>query len=158
MSSDGLHQPRIRLAAALERLAAAHLLLPIAILCVALAGFVAGRRLDGRVLPIAGVISVVGLRAFCPSWRDVGSTAAVAAFACIAAGLVGFAFPDNSWDGLAYHQEAVLRLAPGWNPLFEPAGAYGTGEELSRSLPQGLVDRGPTVMRPQATEPANCST
>ena len=27
----------------------------------------------------------------------------------------------NSWDGLAYHQEAVLRLASGWNPLFENA-------------------------------------
>jgi hypothetical protein len=121
---------RVRLAAALEQFAAAHLLFPIAIMSVALVGFVVDRRLDGWVLPIAAAISVVGLRAFCPTWRDVGLLAAVAAFACVAAGLVAFAFPDNSWDGLANHQEAVLRLAAGWNPLFEAAGGYGTGQEL----------------------------
>ena len=56
--------------------------------------------------------------------------ATVAALACVAAGLAASVFPDNSWDGLAYHQEAVLRLAAGWNPLFESSGSYGTGEEL----------------------------
>jgi hypothetical protein len=122
--------PRVHLAAALEQLTAAHVLLPIAIISVALASFVVGRRLDGWVLPIAAAVSVGGLRAFCPSWRAVGLTAAVAASTCVAAGLVASAFPDNSWDGLAYHQEAVLRLAAGWNPLFEAAGGYGTGQEL----------------------------
>jgi hypothetical protein len=130
VASAGPDEQRDRLAAALERFAAAQLLLPVAIVSVALIGLVAGRRLDGWVLPIAAAVSVVGLRAFCPSWRAVGSTAAGAAFACVAAGLVSFAIPDSSWDGLAYHQEAVLRLADGWNPLFEQSGAYGLGNEL----------------------------
>jgi hypothetical protein len=122
--------PRDRLAAALERLLAAHVLLPIAIISVALAGFVLGRQIDGWVLPMGALLAIVCLRVFSSSWRDTARTASVAAVAHGVAGLVASAFPDNSWDGLAYHQEAVLRLADGWNPLFEGAAAYGRGEEL----------------------------
>ena len=41
------------------------------------------------------------------------------AFAVPAALRFGAAFYDVSWDGQAYHQEAVLALADGWNPLWQ---------------------------------------
>jgi hypothetical protein len=31
-------------------------------------------------------------------------------------------FFDISWDGMTYHQEAVIRLAEGWNPLHQTLG------------------------------------
>ncbi len=44
--------------------------------------------------------------------------AAALLIACSAAALLfGAAFYDVSWDGQVYHQQAVLALAEGWNPL-----------------------------------------
>ena len=30
-------------------------------------------------------------------------------------------FYDFSWDGMAYHQDAIVKLANGWNPIYEPS-------------------------------------
>jgi hypothetical protein len=35
--------------------------------------------------------------------------------------VLGSLFFDVSWDGQTYHQEAVIQLANGWNPVFEKA-------------------------------------
>lgn len=32
---------------------------------------------------------------------------------------VAAAFYDISWDGMAYHQEAIIHLAEGWNPFYQ---------------------------------------
>ena len=89
-----------------------------------------GRRLDAWVLPLAAVIAVALLRWFCSSWREAVTIALIAAVLHLAAGVVAAMIPDGSWDGLAYHQEAVIRLAAGWNPLFEDAANYGRGAEI----------------------------
>jgi hypothetical protein len=47
--------------------------------------------------------------------------AATLLIACAGAALLfGAAFFDVSWDGQVYHQQAVLALAEGWNPLHDP--------------------------------------
>jgi hypothetical protein len=47
--------------------------------------------------------------------------AATLLVACSGAALLfGAAFFDVSWDGQVYHQQAVLALAEGWNPLRDP--------------------------------------
>lgn len=38
-------------------------------------------------------------------------------------GIAGLVF-DASFDGQAYHQEAVLQMLDGWNPIRDPGGAY----------------------------------
>jgi hypothetical protein len=38
---------------------------------------------------------------------------------CILSYLVAISFYDISWDGQTYHIETIIRLAQGWNPLFE---------------------------------------
>jgi hypothetical protein len=44
----------------------------------------------------------------------------VISFAIIAAtGIITGKFYDKSWDGLTYHQMAVLKLSEGWNPFYE---------------------------------------
>lgn len=53
-------------------------------------------------------------------WRAaIGAMAAAAAFAAAALAGAG-AMLDSTWDGQAYHLEAVLALARGWNPVWDP--------------------------------------
>lgn len=54
----------------------------------------------------------------------------------LAATLTSTAFIDTSYDGRAYHQNTVLQLATGWNPLarpLEPDGRSPDYEPLPRS-------------------------
>jgi hypothetical protein len=116
---------RARLAATLERLAAAHVAFPTATVVVALGGLLLGREMSGWVTAAGALIVVAGLRACRVAWREIALIATVATATHAAAGLIAAGFPDESWDGLAYHQEAILRLSSGWNPLFEHAAAHG---------------------------------
>ena len=121
--------PRTRLAGTLEMVAAGHLLLPATLTAVALVGFMLGHRLSAWVLPLATLIAVFGLRAFCGSWRKTGRIGALVAMVHILAAALAVLFPDASWDGLVYQQEGVLRLVGGWNPLYEDAARYGLGND-----------------------------
>jgi hypothetical protein len=121
---------RERLASVLELVAAAHLLFPVAIILCAMAGFFVGVAIHSLVLPLAALLVIVGLRILKSVWRDVARVVGIAVIAHLAAGVIAYAFPDNSWDGLAHHQEAVVRLAAGWNPVTESASRYGAGDEL----------------------------
>lgn len=38
--------------------------------------------------------------------------------------ILSYYFLDNSWDGRAYHQEAIILLANGWNPICPPPDAF----------------------------------
>ena len=91
----------------MDLLTAAHFLFPVTIIVCAVTGFVMGRRMDPLLLPVAAVIAIVVLRAFSKSWREVGFVAGLAIVTHVAAGGVASAFPDNSWDGLAYQQEGA---------------------------------------------------
>ncbi len=121
---------RLRLAGFLETLTAALVLLPAMLLALAVAGFLAGRPIGVWLLPLAAACTVLALRAFTGSWREVGLAAVVALVLHVVAWNAAVRTLDSSWDGLAYHQEAVLRLAAGWNPYFEDAAAYGIGNEI----------------------------
>jgi hypothetical protein len=45
----------------------------------------------------------------------------------LGAGVIASLLYDYSWDGLFYHQEAIIRLSQGWNPLSTDAAGFGTG-------------------------------
>lgn len=127
---------RADVAAFLETVAATHVLLPAMILVVAVTGFAVRHRLDASVLPLAGLATLVVLRRFTDSWRATAIVALVAATLHVVAGFVAVALPDGSWDGLAYQQEAVLRLVAGWNPLFDSADGWNSGIYLNH-YPKG---------------------
>ncbi len=111
---------------------------PAVALAVALIGFVAalfalgvarlvcGRPLTGWLLAPA-LAAGAGLAVWAArpsSWGRALAAAACAAgalAACVAFALAfGASFYDVSWDGQVYHQQAVLALAEGWNPLWQP--------------------------------------
>ena len=114
---------RTRLADYLQALALANVLFPLMLTVLATLGFVLGLRLSAAVVPLAAAAAFLALRPFTPSWRSAAAAAAVTVIVHILAYLLAAAFFDESWDGLAYHQDAVLRLAAGWNPIFENANA-----------------------------------
>jgi hypothetical protein len=116
---------RERLASVLELVATAHLLFPVVIILCAVAGFFVGIAIHPLVLPLSVLLAIVGLRTLGNPWRDVAGVVGVAVITHLAAGAIAYEFPDNSWDGLAYQQEAVVRLAAGWNPVTESASRYG---------------------------------
>jgi hypothetical protein len=128
---DGVSSVRREwLASVLELVATAHLLFPVAIILCAVAGFFVGIAIHPLVLPLAAVLAIVGLRTLGSLWRDVAGIVGIAVITHLAAGAIAYEFPDNSWDGLGYQQEAVVRLAAGWNPVTESANRYGVVEEL----------------------------
>jgi hypothetical protein len=58
------------------------------------------------------------------AWRLAILSLAVPAIV-VAAGWLGSRVYDVSWDGQAYHQEAILQLAAGWNPIRDAAFPQG---------------------------------
>jgi hypothetical protein len=98
------------------------------------------------ILFIAAATTVLGLRAFASSWGEVGAVAAVVALVHLMAATVAASFPDGSFDGLALHQEAVLRLAAGWNPLYGDAGVYGDNGLYLNSYPKASWISGAAVL------------
>jgi len=109
----------------LEALTAANVFFPVAIVCLSVAGFAFGHRIHGWYLPLAGFITICGLRLFTASWRLISGVAGITVLLLMLAFLLARHFYDSSWDGLAYHQNAVLCLSKGWNPFFESSAAYG---------------------------------
>jgi hypothetical protein len=130
IESDAPSVRREQLASALELMATAHLLFPVAIVLCAVAGFFVGLTIHPLVLPVAAFLVIVGLRTLRRVWRDVACVVGIVVITHLAAGAIAYAFPDNSWDGLAHQQEAVVRLAAGWNPVTESSSRYGLGHEL----------------------------
>jgi hypothetical protein len=114
----------------LEALSGGLILFPLLILLLAVLGFTLGIRLNPWTLPVAAASTLVFLRVFSGSWRATGLLGAVLIGLHLVAYFVACAFFDGSYDGIGYHQEAILRLAAGWNPLFENAAAWGEKHEL----------------------------
>lgn len=138
---------RQRLADALEAFAAAQLLVLVAILSIAAALFAAGLTLGRFVLPVAVMFAVVGIRGITGSWQRTAPIVALSAILHVAAWWISSIVPDNSFDGLAYHQEAVLRLAAGWNPFYGNAADYGVGNEtFINSYPKASWISGAAVL------------
>lgn len=100
----------------------AGLVLSFVMAFVACVAFLAlGGRLAAGGAAVPGLATAVGvawalrsLRPQRPGWRGLF---AVVVCVWIAAALVAAGVLDLSWDGQAYHQEAVLAFAGGWNPL-----------------------------------------
>jgi hypothetical protein len=112
---------RTRLADYLQALSLANVLFPLMITVLATLGFVLGLPLSPGVVALAAAAAFLTLRPFTPSWGAAAVAAVITVIVHVGAYLLANAFFDNSWDGLAYHQVGVLRLASGWNPLFEYA-------------------------------------
>ena len=110
---------RNHLADYLQAVALANVAFILMIAVLATLGYLLGFRLSAALLPLAAAAALVTLRAFTPSWPVASVAAVVAVIAHTIAYFLATAFFDGSWDGIAYHQEAVLQLASGWNPLFQ---------------------------------------
>jgi hypothetical protein len=132
---------RTAVAERLEAFAAANVLFPFIIVALSVTGFALGHRLSSWVLPLAALALVFSLRVFCLSWRSVGLIVITFVAVHVGAYLVAGFFFDRSWDGLAYHQEGVLHLAAGWNPLFEQLASSGKGahEDFAGAIPTNYV-------------------
>src|SRR5688572_20693734 len=100
-------ETRTRLADALTRLGAAHLLIPLVIAAVALGGFAMGRSMERWVLPFGVVLALLASRVWSSSWHAVRTTAALVLCTGVGAAAFSNAVLDYSWDGLSYQQEAV---------------------------------------------------
>lgn len=109
----------------LQTVVAATVLFPVAIVILSVAGFALGFRLSVWPVWLAALTTLLGLRAVTNSWRDAALPAITFVALHVSAYVIAGAFYDASWDGLAYQQDAVLRLAAGWNPLFQSSAAYG---------------------------------
>lgn len=121
---------RARLAVQMEVAAASLLLPPVAVLIVAVAGFAVGVPMSALTWWGGVGLAAIALRPLTSSWATTLLVAAAALAAHVVLGLAAAAVADGSWDGLAYQQEAILRLAAGWNPLFEDAARYGSGNDI----------------------------
>lgn len=118
-------QKRIQRSKFLEAVAAANVFLPVVIVCFSVAGFAFGVRMHGWILPAAALVTFFGLRLFTGSWRMTGFAAGISIGIIVIAFLLASHTYDNSYDGLDYHQNAVLCLSKGWNPFFESSESYG---------------------------------
>jgi hypothetical protein len=66
-----------------------------------------------------GAVSILAMRrsAACPAcWRGFLLAVAITVFCA----LLGAVTHDSSYDGQTYHQQAILALERGWNPLLSP--------------------------------------
>lgn len=86
-------------------------------------GWLLGMPIRSYVLPGAFLSSCLatgwGARlCFRRPLRLTLAVSALLAFLIVASTRISLAFYDVSYDGQAYHQEAVYQLAHGWNPLF----------------------------------------
>ena len=125
---------RTELAVRLEEFALVSVLFPAAIVTLAVIVFALGGPMSAWILPVSVVLAIVGLRLFSNSWQNVTLLVSVAAVTHVAAFALARFFFDSSWDGLAYHQEGVLRLAAGWNPFSESATAYGEDPDVRNDI------------------------
>lgn len=114
----------------LQAVVAATVFFPVAIVLLSVAGFALGFRLSVWPVWLAALTTLLALRTVTSSWRAVALPAITFVVLHVSAYVIAGAFYDASWDGLAYQQEAVLRMAAGWNPLFQSAAAYGQGHEI----------------------------
>jgi hypothetical protein len=73
----------------------------------------AGGTVNPWLAPVSALLAIALSAGRRSPWAVAAATAAVIGGALVAAAL----FYDVSWDGQAYHQEAVLAFAEGWNPL-----------------------------------------
>ena len=127
-SSWGQEPARSWMADNLELLATAHVLFPVAIAGMATIAFAASIQLGAWVLLVALLATAVAVILVGGNRRESWAILAIVLTLHCVAGVMAAAVPDGSWDGLTYQQEGVLRIAEGWNPLFEQAVRYGIAD------------------------------
>ena len=85
-----------------------------------------GFALDYGITPYAAPVSLLAIPLWALACREDGGPTSVLTLPLVlsvtllllyGAYEVAARFYDLSWDGMAYHQEAILRLLEGWNPL-----------------------------------------
>lgn len=118
-----------RAAEALILTVAASVGLLLALQLLAAAALMLGAPL-GAWLPPAALVATLALMARLPARLDrAGLLASLALTAALWLGaiLLSGSVYDWSWDGQHYHQELILQLAAGWNPVWETFRAEDRG-------------------------------
>ena len=130
---------------ALSLTALAMIGLPVTIQIVAVAGFAAGLPIGSGTLPVAWIISAIGLIVIAHRTevsRPLFSSVVLILIQTVvlALSILGLgATYDLSFDGQWFNQEAVLVLDSGWNPLHGPASAEDATEVGARSKVNGYT-------------------
>lgn len=97
------------------------LLIPLFCYALSFACFAAGFALNSLVFPIAVAISFVTSIIVCKTdARTALRGPASALLILFIGGVLLTLIEDHSFDGRYYHQEIILSLDDGWNPLHEP--------------------------------------
>ena len=120
---DGVTREPI--AARLDAVGMALLVFPVGIVVFATMGFGLGFRLHPIVMLPAALVAAAAIRVLSRTLQEAVVTGLVAVLLHGAAYAVASLSFDPSYDGLWYHQEAILRLAAGWNPISEDPALYG---------------------------------
>jgi len=116
---------REELVQTLEATACANVFVLLGVFAVAMTAFAVGGRIGGWTLLLGAILAVSGVWMAFRRRKVVLCAIGAAAVSHLAGALLGLTIYDGSFDGTYYHQEAVIRLAEGWNPLTEHAVSYG---------------------------------
>jgi hypothetical protein len=112
-----VQDPLPRDAARAEQLGLTALALLVTLPVAGWAMLACGLRLSALPLAVAILVALACAHRLTP--RYLATTLIVCA-SLAALGLVCAWYFDLSWDGQAYHQQAIQRMAGGWNPLWDP--------------------------------------
>ena len=83
-------------------------------------GFLVGLPLTKWYAAVAFALTLCVLKLRKKSWRDWRSAVLIFLGLQLIFMVVGALHVDNSWDARLYHKPAVILMADGWNPVWEP--------------------------------------
>ena len=98
--------------------------------------FLAGFRVSPWHVPAAASIAALVLAGaagyYFPDrrWQAFGWILCLCFLTVIASIVFSAMFYDLSWDGQSYHQEGIIQLARGWNPLQQPTPPERTNHDM----------------------------
>lgn len=122
---------RTELAEITEQAAIGLLTVPVATFVLATAGLAVHIRIHALLLIGVAVALAVTIGLGARTRRIAAWATAIVVTAHVIGLVAALAVSDQSWDGLWYHEEAVVELARGWDPFRQSVMALGTPEHAA---------------------------